>query len=190
MTSKKPAYDRSKRFLRLVGSMVDPRAWLHLFKLVNYYNYSHVAPLRRMAKGPSCRISPDVNISNPERVALGARVSLGSRCFLWGGHLSGTIELGDDVLFGPDVLVTAATYLFNEGSPVTQQRMSEASVKIEADVWVGAKAIILPGVTIGKGAIIAAGSVVKNDVPAYAVMAGVPARHVGARSAAGAELPE
>ena len=49
-------------------------------------------------------------------------------------------------------------------------------VTIESDVWIGARVIILPGVTIGKGAILAAGAVVTKDVPDYAVVGGVPAK--------------
>ncbi|MEO1729302.1 MAG: acyltransferase [Pseudomonadota bacterium] len=90
--------------------------------------------------------------------------------------------IGDDVLFGPDVLITAANYRFNDGSPVTDQVMDEADVIIGADVWAGARAILLPGVTIGDGAIIAAGSVVRQDVPPFAIVAGVPAKVVGTRN--------
>jgi len=180
--STKPQTSRSQRLLRLIGSVIDPRAWLHLFKLLNFHNYSHVVPLRTLSRGAGCRISPDVNFSNPERISLGERVSLGSRCFVWGGHSHGCISIDDDVLFGPDVLVTAATYRFNDGAPVTRQKMDEADVKIGKDVWVGAKAIILPGVTIGDGAIVAAGSLVRQDVPAMAIVAGVPATQVGERS--------
>lgn len=180
--SQKQSLSRVQRFWRLIASVLDPRAWLHLFKLVNFYNYTHVAPLRSLEKGPGCRISPDVNFSNPERISLGSRVSLGSRCFIWAGHSDGTVKIGDDVLFGPDVLVTAATYRFNDGRPVTEQKMDEADVTIGSDVWVGARAIILPGVSIGAGAIVAAGSIVRSDVEPNAIVAGVPARPVGLRS--------
>lgn len=184
LPSRKKSLSKSQRLARLVTSVFDPRAWLHLLKLINFYNYSHVAPLRRLTMGDDCRVSPDVSFSNPERIELGKGVSLGSRCVLWAGHASGRIAIGDAALFGPDVLVTAASYRYNDGSPVTDQAMDEADVNIGADVWIGAKAIILPGVSIGQGAIIAAGSVVRKDVDANTIVAGVPAKPVGVRSIA------
>ena len=127
-------------------------------------------------------ITPDVNFNNAHNIVIGERVSIGSRCFLWAGPENGRIVIGDDVLFGPDVLMTAANYRYDDGAPVTKQRMDEASIEVGDDVWLGARAIVLPGVTIGEGAIIAAGAVVRSDVPRFAIVAGVPAKVVGQRS--------
>lgn len=179
--ARKQMLSRPQRLMRLAASILDPRAWLHLLKLVNYYNYSHVAPLRQMALGGDASISPDAVFSNPSRISIGDRVRLGSRCHLWAGHTSGRIVIGDDVLFGPEVLVTAASYRFNDGSPVTDQAMDEADIVIGNDVWLATRAIVLPGVTIGDGAIIAAHALVRDDVPANAIMAGNPARPIGER---------
>ena len=54
-------------------------------------------------------------------------------------------------------------------------------VVIGADAWIGAHAVVLAGVTTGDGAIVGAGAVVTKDVPAYAIVAGVPARMIGSR---------
>lgn len=176
---------RMARLARLVLSTVDPRAWLHLVRMVNYYNYSHVEPRRRMKAGGGCAISPDAVFSNAERIELGERVRIGSRCHLWAGHAHAKVIVGDDVLFGPEVLVTAASYRFNDGQPVTEQRMDEADVTIGADVWLGTRAIVLPGVTIGEGAIIGAGALVRDDIPPFAIAVGQPARVVSQREIAG-----
>jgi len=179
---RKESLGRTKRFTRLLTSIIDPRAWLHLLKLVNYHNYSHVTPKRKISLGSNSGISPDVNFSNENNITLGDRVSIGSRCFLWAGPANGRIILGDDVLFGPEVLVTAANYRFNDGAPVTEQPMDEADVLIGNDVWIGARAIILPGVTISGGAIVAAGAVVSRDVAPFAIVAGNPASQIGQRT--------
>jgi acetyltransferase-like isoleucine patch superfamily enzyme len=180
----KPFVGKSRRLARVVLAVFDPRAWLHLVKIINYHNYSHVVPLRKIRMGKPLGISPDVNFSQPENITIGERVSIGSRCFLWAGPDMGRILIGDDVLFGPEVIITAANYRFNDGAPVTRQLMDEGDVVIGHDVWIGARAIILPGVTIGNGAIIGAGAVVRSDVPPFAIAVGVPARVVGQRGIA------
>ncbi len=172
---------RLARLLRLIGGVLDPRAYLHALRLVNYYNYSHVVPRRRLTLGPDPRISPNAVFSNPERIVIGARVNLGARCHIWAGPGRGRIVIGDDVLFGPEVMVTAAGYRFDDGSPVTEQAMDEADIRIGNDVWLGTRVIVLPGVTIGDGAIIGAGALVRGDIPAQAIAVGIPARVVGQR---------
>lgn len=167
--------------LRLLGSMLDPRAYLHAIRLVNYYNYSHVQPRRKLRMGPGCSISPNAVFSNPERVEIGARLTLGARCYLWAGPGTGRIVIGDDVLFGPDVMVTSAGYRFNDGGPVTQQAMDEADVIIGDDVWLATRVMVLPGARIGDGAIIGAGAIVTGEIPPYAIAVGTPARVVGQR---------
>ena len=172
---------RAARLLRLIGGVLDPRAYLHALRLVNYYNYSHVVPRRKLTLGHDPRISPNAVFSNAERITIGARVNLGARCHLWAGPGNGRIVIGDDVLFGPEVMVTAAGYRFDDGSPVTEQPMDEADIHIGDDVWLGTRAIVLPGVTIGAGAIIGAGALVRSDIPPHAIAVGVPARVVGQR---------
>lgn len=181
--AKKARPSKVARGLRLLGAMLDPRAYAHAFKLLNYYNYSHVQPLRNMQVGPGARISPNASFSNPERIQIGARFSLGAHSTLWAGPGVGRIVIGDDVLFGPDVLVTAANYRFNDGSPVTEQAMNEADVIIGNDVWLGARVIVLPGARIGDGAIIGAGALVRGEIPAGAIAVGTPAKVVGRRDA-------
>lgn len=172
---------RGARFLRLLGGALDPRAWAHAVRIVNYYNYAHVQPRRRIAMGPGCAISPNAVFSNPENITLGARVSLGARCHLWAGPGRGRITVGDDVLFGPEVMVTAATYRYDDGQPVTAQAMDEADVAIGRDAWLGTRAVVLPGATIGEGAIIGAGALVRGSIPPFAIAVGAPARVVGRR---------
>ncbi|MEM7709809.1 MAG: acyltransferase [Pseudomonadota bacterium] len=172
---------RTARLARLVGGALDPRAWLHALRLVNYYNYSHVVPRRALAPGPGANISPNAVFSHPERIEIGARLSLGARCHLWAGPSHGRIVIGDDVLFGPEVMVTASGYRFDDGAPVTAQAMDEADVTIGDDVWLGTRAIVLPGARIGAGAIIGAGALVRGEIPPGAIAVGLPARVVGQR---------
>lgn len=84
----------------------------------------------------------------------------------------GLIEIGASVAIGPDVIIRD-----NDGHPVTPPTGEDVQpVRIGNKVWIGARSLILKGVTVGDGAIIAAGSVVTKDVPARTLAAGVPAR--------------
>jgi acetyltransferase-like isoleucine patch superfamily enzyme len=178
---KKRSPGRTHRALRLIGSTLDPRAWLHLFKIVNYYNYSHVTPMRQVTFAGSRNVSPDAVFQNAERIEIGQRVRIGSRCHLWAGPRNGRIMIGDDVLFGPEVMLTAATYRHDLGDPVTDQPMSEGDIVIGDNVWLATRAIVLPGTVIGKGSIVAAGTVVKGEFPPMSIIAGAPARIVSQR---------
>lgn len=178
----KKALTLGERVVRAAGSLVDPRAWFHLLRLVNYYNHTHVAPRRLLNVGEDVAISPTASFSNAEQIHLGTGTHIGTHCYLWAGRtMAGKIDIGRHLLLGPNVFITASTYRFNAGSPVTKQPMQEAPVLIGNDVWIGANAVILPGTSIGDQAIVAAGAVVRGDVPPHAIMAGVPAKQVGKR---------
>lgn len=182
MPAVKPTLSPFQRSLRLLASLFDPRAWLHFVKIVNYYNYTHVQPKRQIRMGHDARISPDVSFANADRITIGARVRLGARNIIWAGPAQGKVVLGDDVMFGPDVFVTAGSYRFNDGSPVTDQPMDEADITIGNDVWVGARVVILPGAHIGHGCIIGANSVVRGKIADMSIAVGAPARIVGERT--------
>lgn len=172
---------RTQRLFRFIGAMIDPRAWVHLLKMVNYYNYAHVRPRRTMTVGQGSMISPTATFAYGHRIKLGKRVVVGENVRLWAGPEHARIVVGDDTIFGPNVLVTAANYRFNDGAPIHAQPMNAADIVIGSDVWVGGGATILAGVNIGDGAVIAAMCVVTRDVDIGEIVAGVPARVIGTR---------
>ncbi|MEM8728361.1 MAG: acyltransferase [Pseudomonadota bacterium] len=180
-TGHKTRLSRGRRALRLLGSVIDPRAYLHLFKIVNFYNYSHVAPLRKVSLGDGVTISPNVWFSEPQNIVIGDRCNIGARCMLWAGANTGRIVMGRYTLLGPDVVMTAANYRYNDGQPVTKQASDEADVIVGEDVWIGARAILLPGTEIGNGSIVAAGAVVRGQFPPFSIIGGVPAKVIGQR---------
>lgn len=92
-----------------------------------------------------------------------------------------SIRIGNGVLIGPNVLITDNAHGASESelldiAPNLRPLSSKGSVVIEDNVWIGTKSSIMPGVRIGRGAIIGANSVVTHDIPPYSVAAGVPAR--------------
>lgn len=102
------------------------------------------------------------------------------------------IRIGNDVMMGPEVCILGSTHNY-ESSDVPmrlQGRTTLQPVVIGDDVWIGTRAIILPSVSIGRGAIIGAGAVVTKDVPSFAVCAGNPARVIRYRKDVPAETAE
>jgi acetyltransferase-like isoleucine patch superfamily enzyme len=85
-------------------------------------------------------------------------------------------------MMSPRVSLYAENHVFDDPSiPMKEQGVRRSFIKIEDDCWIAANSIILAGVTIGKGSVVAAGSVVTHDVPPYSVVAGSPARIIKQR---------
>ena len=106
----------------------------------------------------------------------GMNITLGDNVFINSGCCfqdQGGIYIGDNALIGHQVVIATLNHV---ADPPDRGSMTAAPVHIGRDVWIGAHATILPGVTIGDGAIIAAGAVVNRDVPERAVAGGVPAK--------------
>jgi acetyltransferase-like isoleucine patch superfamily enzyme len=107
-------------------------------------------------------------------------VRIGDRCLIGRGsgivgHLS--IEIGDDVWTGHHVYVTDQNHGYEDVDvPISRQVMPERPVRVGSGSWLGHGSIVLPGATIGRHVVVAAGSVVTGDVPDFSVVAGVPAR--------------
>lgn len=89
----------------------------------------------------------------------------------------GPVEIGSHVNLAQGITVTALNHNFNDTNKrIDEQGVSTNPVTIEDDVWIGANAVILPGVTIGNHSVVAAGAVVTKDVPPHSLVAGVPAK--------------
>jgi acetyltransferase-like isoleucine patch superfamily enzyme len=105
-------------------------------------------------------------------------------------RLYGTVSIGRYCAVGPNLMVASNTHVYASPEPwglIVEQELAhplpEAEVRIGDDVWIGINVVILPGVTIGRGAVIGANSVVTKDVPPYTMAAGTPARSVRQRLA-------
>jgi len=93
------------------------------------------------------------------------------------------ITIGNNVLIGPYAIFNSGSHLYSSKSRlIDEQGHKYGQITVEDDVWVGAHACILPGVTLAKGSVVAAGAVVTKSVTAYTVVAGVPAKVIGVRN--------
>jgi acetyltransferase-like isoleucine patch superfamily enzyme len=130
--------------------------------------------------GPHVTVSagfvPELDLGPAPIVRIGSGVVLGRGSHVI-GHLS--IDIGDDVYTGPYVYITDQNHGYADPDvPVGKQLPVNAAVSIGAGSWLGTGAVILPGTTIGRNVVVAAGSVVRGVVPDHCVVAGVPARIV------------
>ena len=115
-------------------------------------------------------------VGNPRNIRVGRDCGINQGVFILGHH---RVEIGDGVV------LSAGSMLIDSGLELAGFAQAERPVHIDSFVvvedgaWIGAGAIILPGVTVGRKAVVGAGSVVTRDVPPYTVVAGNPARAIG-----------
>lgn len=170
-----------RRVAGALRTVLDVRPYLHMVRLVHYFNYSHVAERRKVSCGEGARLAPNVSFANGERIEIGARANIGARCHLWAGDSVGRVIVAEDALLAPEVFLTASNYAIEPGLVVMNQAKEEADVVIGRDVWLGTRVVVTAGVTVGDGAIVAAGAVVTRDVAPGAIVGGVPASVIGWR---------
>ena len=144
----------------------------------------------------------EINARSTQKIILGNRVTIGKYAIIRPGNLyggepgeglvvgdhsnigpycyigcSGHISIGNNVMISPRVSIYAENHVFDQiDTTIKSQGVKKEKVVIEDDCWIASNSILLAGVTIGKGSVVAAGSVVTQDVPPYSVVAGVPAR--------------
>lgn len=114
-----------------------------------------------------------------EGLRIGDNSTIGAMSFV---AAQGGVTIGNDVIMGPGVRIFSENHEFGDSTrPIRKQGESRIGVVIEDDCWIGASAVILDGVRIGRGCVVAAGAIVTRSMPPDSVVAGVPARVVRAR---------
>ena len=111
------------------------------------------------------------------KIKLGDNSGIGDNCYI-----QGTVHIGSNVMMAPNVAIIAANHVCDRTDiPMNAQGSVERMITIGDDVWIGYGAIILGGVTIGNGSVVAAGAVVTTDVQPYTVVGGIPAQRIKCR---------
>ncbi|MNX99674.1 putative acetyltransferase [compost metagenome] len=131
--------------------------------------------------GEDSEIRPYATILGTDNVIIGRRVIIPPYTLLSTNpsDASSTITIEDDVLLGPNVSVYSCTHNFEDRSkPIKDQGYRVNPVTLKSGCWIGINVVILPGVTIGKNAVIGANSVVTTSVPDFAIAVGAPAKIV------------
>lgn len=150
---------------------------------------------RKSRIGSGCKIVRPWRLTTGERLQLEhkayikivsevASVQLGSEVFIGFGaelDISDSLQLGNHVLLAPGCFITDHNHRHGVHDRIAAQGCKSSPVVIEDDVWLGANAVVLPGIRIGRGAIVGANAVVTHDVEPMAIVAGAPARVIGRR---------
>jgi len=159
--------------------------------------------IRALARrcGSHLRVAPGVSIRHAETFDIGDGVTIGEQAIIQ-GRINGTCVIGDKAWIGPQCFLDARDLVIGKnvgwgpgarvlGSmhtglpidvPIIATDLCIAAVRIDDDADIGMGAALLPGITVGRGAIVGAGAVVTHDVPEYAKVAGSPARVIGYRT--------
>ena len=115
-----------------------------------------------------------------EGLLVGNNSNIGPYCYI---GCSGGIRIGNNVMMAPRVSIFAENHNFEDVElTLKEQGVKRAPVIIEDDCWIASHSVILAGVTIGRGSVVAAGSVVTKSMPPYSIIAGVPARVIKSRA--------
>lgn len=176
------------RYLRAADRKL--KSWSGYVSIVRFWLFQW----RFDKSGRKCGLEKGVRIVGACRITLGERVMLRREVLIGGdGKLmigSGTtineqtiiaattdVQIGENCLLAPRVYVLDVDHEYaTRDIPISRQGYRSSPVRIGNDVWVGTQAVILRGVTIGDGAIVAANSVVTRDVAPYTIVGGAPAR--------------
>lgn len=117
---------------------------------------------------------------NGDRIEIGDRVGFNYGCYVNG---YGGLVIGDRTIIGPYSMIHTANHEMDSETPIVDQGWTERPVEIGPDCWIGMGVCVLPGVSIGEGCVVGAGSVVAKDLPPWSVAVGNPATAIKSRRA-------
>ena len=169
-----PGDPRGQRFGRMGAGacLLFPQGALYNEHLIHIGAETIVGPYASISAG----MAPGQVMPTDPVVSIGSRTLIGR-----GSHIVGhwEIMIGDDIQTGPYVYITDQNHSYEDPvEPIGRQWPTEAPVRIGSGSWLGANAVILPGAQIGEHVVVAAGAVVRGEIPDRCVVAGVPARIV------------
>ena len=161
-----------------------PRAWVRCFlnplihhkgkhSLIRRRTRMDILPFNKFHLGDNSTIEDFTTINNGVGdIYIGDRTRIGLGC-----TLIGPVRIGNDIRLAQNIVMSGLNHNYEDiALPISDQGVTTSPITIEDETWLGANCVVLPGVTIGKHCVIAAGSIVTKDIPPYSVAAGNPAR--------------
>jgi acetyltransferase-like isoleucine patch superfamily enzyme len=169
-------------FLLLLRSAICRSYWRALGMQIGRHTRLGVMRVtwpHRISIGNDCNLEHGIYLNVAGGYSGNVSLFIGDSCFIGSGcefNVISRIEIGDSCLIASGTRFVDHDHGMSIGIPMKQQSEQSADIMVGPDVWIGANCVILKGVSIGSGAIVAAGSVVTKDIPPLAIVAGVPAR--------------
>ncbi|WP_257957473.1 acyltransferase [Parapedobacter tibetensis] len=181
---RNPGLKRLFLWMMIPANQQRPRIWVKWFinpfvhkkgkgALIRRRTRTDVFPYNAFSLGTHSVIEDFATINNGVGdVSIGARTIVGI-----GNVIIGPVSIGNDVMLAQHVVLSGLNHEYERVDvPPSKQAVERQMISIEDEVWVGANSVVTAGVTIGKHAIIGAGSIVTRDVPAFSVAVGNPAK--------------
>lgn len=161
---------RPRWFIRLLAPLYQHRG---KHSVIHHSARMDTPPYRKFSLGDYSVIESFACINNAVGdVMIGDHTRIGLH-----NTIIGPVIIGSHVNLAQGITVTALNHNFEDSEKrIDEQGVSTSAVVIEDDIWIGANAVVLPGVTIGHHSVVAAGAVVTKDVPPHSLVAGVPAK--------------
>ncbi len=170
--------DKIIKYVSLIFSKVF---WKQLQQSIALFFTDNLYAIRNLgACGENTNVRPSASLAYSHHIFLGKNVHVQRHVYIWAGRNS-IITIGNNTIIGPGSFITSDNHGIKKEMLIREQEGVEKDIVIGSDVWLGAYSIVLPGVEIGNGAVIAAGSVVTKNVPSYTIVGGVPAKPIGER---------
>ncbi len=177
-----PALKKWVHWLLIPSRQARPRTWVkyfvnpffhHVKGTINWQTRMDVFPFQTFELGKGSTIEDFATINNGVgAVCIGSQTRIGI-----GNVIIGPVNIGNNVILAQNIVVSGLNHTYqNIDVPIKDQEVETNLITIEDNCWIGANAVITAGVTIGKHAVVAAGSIVTKDVPAFTIVAGNPAK--------------
>lgn len=145
------------------------------FYFIRHFYYKKIMRIS-IGRGSSIHMGTFINKNRLQsKITIGKGSAINRKCCLDG---RGGIKIGDNVSISPEVHLITADHYIND--PYFSYK--SASIEVSNYVWIGTRAIILPGIIIGEGSVVAAGAVVTKNIPPFEIWGGVPAKKIGVRT--------
>lgn len=171
-------------WLLMPRNQARPRCWVRWFlnpfihhkgrhTIIRRWTRMDILPFNRFSIGDDSTVEDFTTINNGVGdIIIGNRTRIGLGC-----TLIGPVTVGNDVRIAQHVVMSGLNHNYEDVSlPISGQGVTTNRIVVEDETWIGANCVVLPGVTIGKHAVVAAGSIVRRNVPAYSVVSGNPAQ--------------
>lgn len=161
---------RPRWYIRLLAPLYQHRG---RHSIIHHSARMDTPPYRKFSLGDYSVVESFACINNAVGdVMIGDHTRIGLH-----NTIIGPVIIGSHVNLAQGITVTALNHNFDDSKKrIDEQGVSTNAVVIEDDIWIGANAVILPGVTIGHHSVVAAGAVVTKDIPPHSLVAGIPAK--------------